>query len=435
MGKLDTRIIPVEDLFAPVIADGQVITCYIDEEMTPYAIQGDNIIVDKIVDKSNDTLSSLTTDAKNNLVAAINEIDSHADTNARNIGVLSSLSTDAKSNLVEAISEVDSHANTNAEAIGSLPSLNTSVKTSVVAAVNEVKNAVGTLANLDTDAKSSLVEAINEIKYKSGSGDTSGIGTLASLETNDKSSIVDAINEIYAFVKILKECSKAELHNSFYRGKYLGNTFTDAQSEAIRAGTFDDLWLGDYWTIKSKKWRIVDFDYFFGIGSENSNNGVQIHHVVIVPDSLDTSYTGKMNDTATTEGGYVGSKMYTTNLESTRTYITNLFTSEHILTHTEMLTSAMEDGKPSNGSWYEVTIELMTEIMFFGTKITSAPDIKTSAKNQFSAFKLNRSLKQKNTWLRDIVDEENFSCAQSNGCVLTSKANVTRSIIPYFLLY
>ena len=39
----------VEKLFAPVISEGQSFTCYIDEDMTPYVIQGDNIISSKTV--------------------------------------------------------------------------------------------------------------------------------------------------------------------------------------------------------------------------------------------------------------------------------------------------------------------------------------------------------------------------------------------------
>lgn len=76
-------------------------------------------------------LTSLTTDAKGTLVAAINEVDanadaaktaadgaqsaagaaqSKADTNAAAIGTVASLATDAKTNLVEAVNEVNTNA-------------------------------------------------------------------------------------------------------------------------------------------------------------------------------------------------------------------------------------------------------------------------------------------------------------------------------------
>lgn len=72
---------------------------------------------DEALDEQIGTLSNLTTTAKGSAVAAINEVDSHADTaqntadnNAAAIGTLSSLTTDAKGSLVAAINEVDSHA-------------------------------------------------------------------------------------------------------------------------------------------------------------------------------------------------------------------------------------------------------------------------------------------------------------------------------------
>ena len=48
----------------------------------------------------------------------------------------------------------------------------------------------------------------------------------------------------------LKGSSGAGLHNSFFRGKNLGSALTAAQSAAIRAGTFDDMFVGDYWPME-----------------------------------------------------------------------------------------------------------------------------------------------------------------------------------------
>lgn len=74
----------------------------------------------KAVGDSIGTLNSLTTTTKTNVVSAINEIDSHADTNTNNIGTLNNLTTTAKSNIVAAINEVDAHADTNAASISDL---------------------------------------------------------------------------------------------------------------------------------------------------------------------------------------------------------------------------------------------------------------------------------------------------------------------------
>ena len=53
------------------------------------------------------TLASLSTTEKGSLVGAVNEVDSHSDTNATAIGTLASLTTTEKTNLVGAVNELD----------------------------------------------------------------------------------------------------------------------------------------------------------------------------------------------------------------------------------------------------------------------------------------------------------------------------------------
>ena len=92
----------------------------------------------------------------------------------------------------------------------------------------------------------------------------------------------------------------AGFHSSIYRGKYLGDTYTDVQKAAIANGSFDDLFIGDYWTISGVNWRIADFDYYYKVG-DSSNNIFTKHNVVVVPDTT-LGYTFPMNSTDTTEG-------------------------------------------------------------------------------------------------------------------------------------
>lgn len=118
----------------------------------------------------------------------------------------------------------------------------------------------------------------------------------------------------------------AGTHNAIYRGKSLGSSVSPAQWTAIADGTFTDMYIGDYWTINSKNYRIVAFDYYMRCGDGNSNadyawvdgNGVshnipiigdvQKHHVTLMPDS--PMYNAQMNATNTTAGGYASSLMY-----------------------------------------------------------------------------------------------------------------------------
>ena len=123
-------------------------------------------------------------------------------------------------------------------------------------------------------------------------------------------------------------------HNAIYRGKYLGESATEAQYAAISAGTFDDLYIGDYWTIGGVTYRIAAFDYYLRAGDTDMNT----HHVTLVPDA--PMYNHGMNDSNVTTGGYVGSKMYTTGLADAKTTINNAFGSAHILTHRQCLYNA-----------------------------------------------------------------------------------------------
>ena len=159
-------------------------------------------------------------------------------------------------------------------------------------------------------------------------------------------------------------------HNAIYRGNNLGASVTAEQYAAIAAGTFDDLYIGDYWTIGGVNYRIAAFDYYYRSGD---NIDITTHHVTLVPDTA--LYSHVMNDTDTTEGGYIGSKMNTTGLANARTTINNAFGSAHILTRREIFTNAVSNGKPSGGSWYDTTIYLMTEQNVYGSRFFApAPD-------------------------------------------------------------
>ena len=58
----------------------------------------------------------------------------------------------------------------------------------------------------------------------------------------------------------------AATHNAIYRGECLGNTITDEQAAAIADGSFEDLFIGDYWTMGGVNYRIADFDYWYRTG-------------------------------------------------------------------------------------------------------------------------------------------------------------------------
>lgn len=241
--------------------------------------------------------------------------------------------------------------------------------------------------------------------------------------------------------------SNAGFHNSLFRGKSLGASVTAAQWAAIGAGTFDDLFIGDYWTINGVVWRIAAFDYWYRCGDKECTT----HHVVIVPDAnlvaADGSTTHWMNATNTTEGAYVGSDFYTGNNGNTgkaqcTTKINSAFGAGHILTHREYLQNAVQDGYGSAGAWYDSTLECMNEQMVYGGKVfgdimhgTNIPASYTIGKSQLPLFALapsficNRAL----WWLRDVVSASHFAYVTDAGtCNYHGAAHARVGLRPAF---
>ena len=136
-------------------------------------------------------------------------------------------------------------------------------------------------------------------------------------------------------------------HNAYPRCKYLGTSITDAQNTAIKNRTYDDLFIGDYWTINGINWRIVAIDYYYNVGDTNFDKG----NIIVMPDTV--LYDAQMNTANTTAGAYHGSLMRTQNLNSARTIAQNAFGS-HLANHRILLTNAVDASGPSNWDWYEM---------------------------------------------------------------------------------
>lgn len=103
---------------------------------------------------------------------------------------------------------------------------------------------------------------------------------------------------------MLDSFAPVELRRVIFRGKNLGTALTAVQKAAIKDGSFKGMFLGDYWSIGGRIWRIVDMDYWYNCG----DTAFTSHHLVIMPD--EALYNAQMNTTNITTGGYVGSEMY-----------------------------------------------------------------------------------------------------------------------------
>ena len=146
--------------------------------------------------------------------------------------------------------------------------------------------------------------------------------------------------------QVLPIFNNAGFKNSIFRGQYLGTSITTAQYNAISAGTFEDLYLGDYWNIGGHNWRIWGFNTFLRDGDSD----LTTNHILLMPDDnylkdngSDTHYMKDSNDTS---GGYKATKFFQTYAGQIYNELTPYFGS-HILSHRELISNATSNGKAS----------------------------------------------------------------------------------------
>lgn len=250
--------------------------------------------------------------------------------------------------------------------------------------------------------------------------------------TTDGNKAIAAEDALFA---MLDGFAPVELRRVLFRGKNLGTALTAVQKAAIKDGSFKGMFLGDYWSIGGRIWRIVDMDYWYNCG----DTAFTSHHLVIMPD--EALYNAQMNTTNVTTGGYVGSAMYKSNLANAKTIVNAAFQGS-VLTHREYLCNAVANGRPSGGAWFDSSIELPNEPMMYGhphfsptSDGSTVPSIYTISKTQLALFMVcprfivNRSYNQ---WLRDVVSSANFAAVGSDGSTDCGGASVSCGVRPVF---
>lgn len=250
--------------------------------------------------------------------------------------------------------------------------------------------------------------------------------------TTDGNKAIAAEDALFA---MLDGFAPVEFRRVLFRGKNLGTALTAVQKAAIKDGSFKGMFLGDYWSIGGRIWRIVDMDYWYNCG----DTAFTSHHLVIMPD--EALYNAQMNTTNVTTGGYVGSAMYKSNLANAKTIVNAAFQGS-VLTHREYLCNAVANGRPSGGAWFDSSIELPNEPMMYGhphfsptSDGSTVPSIYTISKTQLALFMVcprfivNRSYNQ---WLRDVVSSAGFAFVSTYGGAAYGAASGSKGVRPVF---
>lgn len=298
----------------------------------------------------------------------------------------------------------------------------------------------GTKTILVADFIKSLIGLISSQDFISGVN-LSELTQINALTADDKLLIGTAegnkaIGADDALFAMLDAFIPKEQRRMIYRGKNLGAVVTEEQKANIKNGTFKGFFLGDYWTIGSYTWRIVDFDYWYNCG----DTAFTTPHLVIMPDK--PLYNAQMNETNITTGGYTGSLMYTENLDQAKTLAASAF-GDLILTHREYLTNAVTDGHASAGAWFDSTLDLPNEIMMYGCHVYAAmnngtviPTNYTIGKTQLALFTVVPKLisNRATFWLRDVVSSAFFAVVHSRGYTDYGYASNSYGVRPVFAI-
>ena len=162
-------------------------------------------------------------------------------------------------------------------------------------------------------------------------------------------------------------------------------------------------------------YRVAAFDYYLQTGDEACTD----HHVTLVPDTA--LYDGVMNDADTTTGGYAGSKMRTSGLDTAKATISSAFGADHILSHRQLLSNAVSSGAISGWSWYNSQVELLSEKMVYGSYAWGGGAQEGHntgiGKSQLALFQARPDLitTRQDWWLRDVQSAAHFCGVTNDG--------------------
>ena len=219
------------------------------------------------------------------------------------------------------------------------------------------------------------------------------------------------------------------------REKNLGDAYTAAQKAAIAAGDFSDLWNGDYWEdAGGRKWRIVDNTEPFMETGPDAAKRFKKHGVIVMPDDnliKGSASGGKMMDTNSTSGGYIGTKYRSTYRSQCRALFDAFFGSAYIGEHYEFMSNASASGKASSIDWDGTLadVELPSEINIYGSAVWSMGGSDSTGfnvglnKTQFKLFSIKPEFiidlvddpDYAHYWLRDVVSAPYFAYVNRNG--------------------
>ena len=202
-----------------------------------------------------------------------------------------------------------------------------------------------------------------------------------------------SVSDVDAFMK-------AYNHDNNYEGLSLGNYVT------IQDGTYNGTWM------------IAGFDTEYNKGIPNTGYGI-----TFIPKTI--LFSAPMNDTATTVGGYYGSKMFQTTLPSVANILKGVL-GDHLLNRPVQVTNSVSGNEASSTIWATAYLSLMSENQVYGSRIYGSKFCSGEATNilpVFNLIKFNQFSTYPGYWLRAVVSTTQFAGAGHVGYATYDPAN------------
>lgn len=147
-----------------------------------------------------------------------------------------------------------------------------------------------------------------------------------------------------------------EMHNQIWRGKNLGTSYTNDQKSAIQSGTFDNIWVGDYWIIGGNTYRVMHVNYPFS-AAENDDSGLNTSPNIVVQ-ADDNLKTDKFFDTTSemSSTGILGAYGMNAGLTSVRSTVQSSFGVGNIVPKPYVVMSGEGTTGTQTASWSSYSV-------------------------------------------------------------------------------
>lgn len=236
----------------------------------------------------------------------------------------------------------------------------------------------------------------------------------------DKITVYDQLYDVSrTLVSIASKTAGA--HNGVYRGIHL----EEVDIDSIKAGTFDDIYIGDYYIYQENIYRVAAIDPYYNVG------GLSKHHIALVPDAV--MFEDAMNLTDTTANGYASSNMRKSSLSAALTTFQEGF-GDYLIASSQMYSAETTDGKASSHGWYEDEyVRLMSRMNVLGIE---SNEYEYNADRQFPLFRLAPEYIQgdKDYWLTNIESDTEFLVMQTYGNTTRATASSKYGVRPFALI-